>query len=118
MTSPFMSFKLTGDPLKAAREFNDLIKDTENLMGQLHAEFDARRKEILEEHKSLAQGLWQRIVEPFDLDPDESWDSGEWYLENSFLQDHGDAFLGRRSNIDGDLDAVSSLDMSGSVTRH
>ena len=90
---PATTIKLSGDQLVAAREIQVAVGQREKLLTKLNEEFNTRQTAILEEIDATAQELWARIVEPHDIDAEDSWGGATWGLDTTYLEDHGAAYL-------------------------
>jgi len=103
----FTSFALEGDALVAARSMLELTAEIREETSALRDEFDRRYNEAMTRNNVLAKGLWRRIAQSRpEVDPETTWLDGSWYIENSFLKDHGVAFLCRREKEENPLEAL------------
>lgn len=113
------SIKLTGDSLRAAKNFLLVMKDTNEQIRALRDEYARKEQEIMQRHNIMAQAEWDKVVIPLNLTLEETWGNNQWYLEASFLDDHGDAFLCRRSSQDEDIeDAFDKFDSVPNTSIH
>lgn len=107
----FTSFNLTGDALVAAESMLELTCEIKEDMDALRAEFDRRYEEGMARNNLLAKDLWKRVVLNVpEAKASETWADGSWYIENSFLKEHGVAFLCRREQ---EKEEVPLVDLGG-----
>lgn len=100
----FKSFNLTGEAFLAAESMLDLTGEIKEEMTALREEFDRRYEEAMARNNLTARSLWERVIKNVpEANASETWLDGSWYIENSFLKDHGVAFLCRREKEEAPL---------------
>ena len=112
----FKSFNLTGDARQAAESMLELTHEIKEEMSALRDEFNRRYEEAMARNNLAAKALWRRVIKDVpEAEANETWLDGSWYIENSFLKDHGVAFLCRREQEETPLAAVAGTKPPGTL---
>lgn len=106
MTSGNPTTKLSGEALESARRFNEALKRYHSEMQALSDEMVLRHREVAKLMNAEGKKAWGLVAEACGIDPEESWASGAWFLDTTYLDEHGDAYLCKRtseSQVPGNL---------------
>lgn len=90
------TIKLDGKSLESAKNYRKCVQDMQQALLKLQQEFAARQQAVQESFMEEVKAHWDNITVPNGIDPNDSWHTGCWALDVSYLDDHGLAFLQQR----------------------
>lgn len=67
-------------------EYREVMRSSNQELDDIHAEFSARSKKSREEGQAKLYGLWKRLSASVGLDPDKSWNDGQYGVETRYLE--------------------------------
>jgi len=89
-------FELSSEYVEVCRDILALHKGLEDKLDNIHKKYMQDSQKVTDNHHHECMSLWAQIAKSYNLDPVNSFSSGEWYIEQSFLE-FGHAFLCERS---------------------